>query len=152
MLIEKHDCYNLLLKYENECTDLITEMINNNTQINDKIIKFLIGKNENLPVVEHYNLLNQKAHKIIKEILNCDGKDVATYIKIATSLITQGTITLEHKFNNSAIKDANNFIKCTRLPELSEALSIYFNTNNFKPLVYEVNNIKKDIKLIIDLQ
>ena len=150
MLIERHTCYNLLLKYENECSTIIKEMINNNTDVNSEIITFLLGKGESLPVVEHYSLLNKKAHKIIKEIMNCDGKDVATYIKIATSLITQGTITLEHKFKDD-IKGSNEFIKCTKLPELSEALSIYFRDNNFKPLVYEVNNIKKDIKLIIDL-
>lgn len=151
MLIYKHECLDRLFKYEkdNNCQHLIKETIDNDYP-SEKVIKFLVDRNEELPVVEHYSLLNKKAHKIIKEILNCDGKDVATYIKIATSLITQGTITLEHKFKDD-IKGANNFIKCTRLPQLSEALSLYFSYGNFNPLVEEINLIKKDIKIIIKL-
>lgn len=151
MLMYKHECLDRLFKYEkdNECKHLIKETVNSD-EPTENVIRFLINQNEDLPVVEHYSLLNKKAHKIIKEIMNCEGKDVATYIKIATSLITQGTITLEHKFKDD-IKGANTFIRCTRLPELSEALSLYFSYGNFNPLVEEINLIKKDIKIIINL-
>lgn len=152
MLIEVHDCLDILLKYETEkeCRDLISEFINNKCKISSDIIRFLLSKGEIIPTVEHYKLLNNKAHKIIHDIMICDGMEVFVYIKIATSLITQATLTLQHQFKDN-IKGANSFIACTRLRELSKALSIYFETGHYETLVKEVNLIKQDIKLIIDL-
>lgn len=153
MLMEIHDCLNTLLKYETEqeCRDLISKFINDNRcQVDFETIKFLIGKDEIIPTVEHYKLLNNKAHKIIHDIMVCDGMEVFVYIKIATSLITQATLTLQHQFKDN-IKGANNFIACTRLRELSRALSIYFETGHYETLVKEVNLIRQDIKIIIDL-
>lgn len=152
MLMEVHDCLDTLLKYENEsdCRELISEFINNKCRINSDIIRFLLNKDEVIPAVEHYKLLNNKAHKIIHDIMVCDGMEVFVYIKIATSLITQATITLEHQFKNN-IKGANSFITCARLRELSKALSIYFETGHYEILVKEVNLIRQDIKIIIDL-
>ena len=81
---------------------------------------------------------------INKECLYAIYLNTKGYV-ISEQLITQGTITLEHKFKDD-IKGANTFIRCTRLPELSEALSLYFSYSNFYPLVEEINLIKKDIK------
>ena len=152
MLIELHNCLDTLLKYENEndCRELISEFINNKCKINSDIIRFLLSKNEVIPAVEHYKLLNNKAHKIIHDIMVCNGMEVFVYIKIATSLITQATLTLQHQFKNN-IKGANDFITCTRLRELSKALSIYFETGIYDNLVKEVNLIREDIKIIVDL-
>lgn len=152
MIINRHDCINLLLKYDNEpeCEQLLSNIINNNVDINSDVLRYLLAKGEYIPVIEHYKLLNNKAHKVIKEILTCEGREVAIYIKIATSLITQGTITLEHKFKDD-VKGANRFIAYTRLPELSEALYFYFKEGNFDYLVFEINNIRKDIELILNI-
>lgn len=150
MLIELHNCLDTLLKYESECQELIGNYINNGCIADKEIIKFLISKDEYLPAVEHYKLLNNKAHKIIHDIMICDGMEVFVYIKIATSLITQATLTLQHQFKDN-IKGANDFITCTRLRELSKALSIYFETGIYDNLVKEVNLIREDIKIIVDL-
>ena len=149
MLINRHDCIELLCKF-NDSDNLLNYLIlNPDITINKDIYIYLKEKNVSLPVIEHYLLLNNKAHKIIKEILNCEGKDVATYIKIATSLITQATITLEHKFKDNNV-EANKFIENTMLSELSQALYVYFNKGQYTELVNVINKIKQDIKLIIN--
>ena len=66
MLIYKHECLDRLFKYEkdNNCQHLIKETIDNDYP-SEKVIKFLVDKNEELPVVEHYSLLNKKVKGII---------------------------------------------------------------------------------------
>lgn len=149
MIINRHDCIELLCNF-NDADELLNTLMSNPTlSINSEIYKFLTNKNVTLPVAEHYKLLNNKAHKIIKEVMDCEGKDVATYIKIATSLITQATITLEHQFKDD-VYNANKFIDNTMLAELSQALYIYFNKGQYEELVNTISIIKKDIKIIIE--
>jgi hypothetical protein len=128
-------------------TGYIKELYNGN--IPKDIVNKLIEKNDK--VCNFYITLNSKAHKIIKEILTCDGKPVSTYIKIATSIITQGTIALEHEFKDEHdINEQNEFIECLNLAELSYAISEYFNTGDFSYLVSAVNKNKEDVKLLLD--
>ena len=151
MLINRHDCIDILIKQNSEESEkLLHYLINHqDININKTICKYFVNNNINIPTIEHYKLLNNKAHKVIKEVLECEGKDVATYIKIATSLITQATITLEHQFKND-IEGSNTFIKNTMLCELSQALYLYFNYNDYTELVNVINVIRTDIKMILD--
>lgn len=155
MLISRHDCISILMKQNDIRADELLHYLINNQDIciTKDICDYLIEHNIEVPVIEHYKLLNNKAHKVIKEVLESDGKDIATYIKIATSLITQATITLEHKFNGDDKENrraANKFIENTLLSELSQALYIYFNYNDYTELVNTVKKVKDDIKLILD--
>lgn len=151
MLINRHDCIEKLINCNDTEADILLDYLMKHPKeaINKDICNYFIKKKIEIPVIEHYKLLNNKAHKVIKETLECEGKDVATYIKIATSLITQGTITLEHKFKDS-VDDANNFIRNTLLCELSQALYLYFNYNDYTELVSVIGDIRNDIKLILD--
>ena len=96
-----------------------------------------------------YLLLNNKAHKVIKEILCCENKPVSNYIKIATSLITQATITLEHTCQDN-IELQNELIESLRLKELSHGLNVYFTTGDYTELVETVLQTRKDVKSILD--
>ena len=151
MLINRHDCIEKLIKCEDPKADKLLDYLMKNPKeiINKEICQYFIKNKVEIPVIGHYKLLNKKAHKVIKEVLECEGKDVATYIKIATSLITQGTITLEHQFKDD-VDGANNFIRNTLLCELSQALYLYFNYNDYTELVSVIGDIRNDIKLILD--
>ena len=151
MLINRHDCIEKLIKCEDPKADKLLDYLMKNPKeiINKEICKYFIKNKVEIPVIDHYKLLNKKAHKVIKEVLECEGKDVATYIKIATSLITQATITLEHQFKDD-VDGANNFIRNTLLCELSQALYLYFNYNDYTELVSVIEDIRNDIKLILD--
>ena len=151
MLINRHDCIEVLMHRDDHKADTLLNYLINHPEesINKDICKYFIKNNIQIPVIEHYKLLNNKAHKIIKEVLECEGKDVATYIKIATSLITQATITLEHQFKDD-VDGANTFIRNTLLCELSQALYLYFNYNDYKELVNVIDKVRYDIKLILD--
>ena len=151
MLINRHDCIELLMKQNDiKAEKLLSKLMSDpNLTINKEICDYFIERDLDVPTITHYKHLNNKAHKIIKEVLECDGKDVATYIKMATSLITQATITLEHQFKDN-LEGANTFIQNTLLCELSQALYIYFNYNDYTELVNTVDKIRYDIKLILD--
>ena len=149
MLINRHDCIDLLIKRK-DTDEFISYLLNHPEEsINYDICQYIIENDIEVPVIDHYRFLNNKAHKVIKEVLESEGKDVATYIKIATSLITQATITLEHQFKDD-VKGANDFITNTLLSELSQALYLYFNHNDYSELVNTINKVKNDIKLILD--
>ena len=149
MLVNRHDCLSILYKMHESGVDITPEL----KQVLDedvtpkKVIDELIRQNNN--VVNFYLNLNKKAHKIIKETLTCEGKPVATYLKIATSFITQGIIAMEHLYVND-IEGQNNFIECLGLDKLSAAISSYFATGDYAELVKAVNNNKKDIKELLD--
>lgn len=149
MLANKHDCYSILLDLKNNGQDVskeLTEVISQD-KIPKVIIEELIKRENN--VVKFYLNLNNKAHKIIKEILTCEGKPVSTYIKIATSLITQGVISMEHLYE-SDINGQNDFIDCLGLKDLSAGINTYFQTGDFKPLVEAVNKNRLDVKSLLD--
>ena len=74
---------------------------------------------------------------------------VSTYIKIASSLITQATITLEHTCQDDIDKQ-NELIKNLHLKELTHGLNIYFSTGNYRELVDVVLETRNDIKAILD--
>ena len=149
MIINKHDCFNMLFEIQSKGTDVhheLTELMNNNT-VPKVIIKKL--KEQHYPAIEFYITLNNKAHKIIKEVLCCENKPVSNYIKMATSIITQATITLEH-MNPEDIVTQNTLIENLHLPELSKALNIYFTEGNYTPLVNAIKETRTDIKAILD--
>ena len=149
MLANKHDCYCILLELKDQGQDVsndLNEIIQDNS-IPKTVIKELIKRDNN--VVRFYLNLNNKAHKIIKEILSCEGKSVSTYIKIATSIITQGVISMEHLYE-SDINGQNDFIECLGLKDLSNGISVYFQTGDYKPLVDAVNRNKYDVKSLLD--
>jgi hypothetical protein len=150
MLINRHDCYNILFELQSNNNDVhkeLKEFMHNKNYIPKCVINYL--KENNYVVIEFYNRLNNKAHKIIKEVLTCDNKPVSTYIKIATSIITQATITLEHMDAND-IELQNTLIENLHLAELAKALNIYFTTGKYNTLVEVVNEVKSDIKCILD--
>ena len=150
MLTSKHTCYSILSELQQQGYDIsddIKEILEDGT-IPKRVVEVLKERHD--PVVGFYTNLNNKAHKIIKESLTCDGKSVATYIKIATSLITQATIALEHLYTTDDNEAQNNFIECIGLKELSRGLNIYFETGDHTVLVKAVHNNRKDIKQILD--
>lgn len=149
MLASKHDCYAILHELKNKGEDVSEEL---NQIIHEditprKVVAELKRRDTN--EVRFYLNLNNKAHKIIKEILTCDGKPVSTYIKIATSLITQGVITMEHLFSED-VDGQNYFIECLGLKQLSEGISIYFNTGDYTQLVEAVKSNQKDVRSLLD--
>ena len=150
MLINRHDCYNILFELQSSNNDVheeLKEFMHNKNYIPKCVINYL--KEHNYVVIEFYERLNNKAHKIIKEVLTCDNKPVSTYIKIATSIITQATITLEH-MDAKDIELQNTLIQNLHLAELTNALNIYFTTGKFNALVEVINEVKLDIKCILD--
>jgi hypothetical protein len=148
MLANKHKCFMVLHELKSRDIDIKDMIFDINNNIIPKIvIEELIKQDDS--VCNFYLSLNKKAHKLIKEILTCEDKPVGTYIKIATSLITQGTIALEHSFKDD-INGQNEFIECLNLRELSSALAEYFNTGDYTYLVDAVNKNKEDVKALLD--
>lgn len=151
MLISKHDCYNILFELQSSGQDVHEDiskvMRSKDGYIPEIVISYL--KNTHHPTVEFYLNLNNKAHKLIKEILDCDNKPISNYIKMATSLITQATITLEH-MSPEDINSHNKLINSLRLPEVSEALNNYFSCGDYNKLVDVIHKTRLDIKAILD--
>lgn len=148
MLTNSHNCFCILNELQSQgldVSDYVKEVVDK--KIPKVVVKTLEERND--PVVMFYKRLNNKAHKIIKEILTCEGKPINTYIKIATSIITQSAITLEHDFERD-VEGQNNFIQCLGLKNLSRGLYEYFTTGDYTLLVSSVNANKEDIKLILD--
>lgn len=151
MLINKHDCYSILYELQEQGQDVTEDLkqIVHENVIPKKVVEEL--KIRNNPVVNFYLNLNNKAHKIIKELLTCDNenKSIVDFIKVATSLITQGMITVEHLYKDD-IAGQNYFIECLGLKELSSGLSDYFNSGDCTNLIKAVHNNKTDVKSILD--
>lgn len=150
MLINRHTCYNILFDLQSNGLN-VQEDISKFMKQRDYIPKCVIQKlkEQHYPTVEFYLLLNNKAHKVIKEILCCENKPVSNYIKIATSLITQATITLEHTCQDN-IELQNELIESLRLKELSHGLNTYFTTGDYTELVETVLQTRNDVKSILD--
>lgn len=149
MLTSKHKCYSILFNLQNEGIDISNEL--NEVRVENTTPKVVIRelvKNDD-DVVRFYLNLNNKAHKVIKNILTCDGKPVSEYIKIASSLITQGVITMEHIYQ-SDVAGQNEFVDCIGLRKLSEGINAYFNTGDYTDLVEAVNQNQTDVKLLLD--
>jgi hypothetical protein len=148
MLTSRHECLCILNELEKQGID-ITEDIK--LAVANKVPKSVVSvlRERKDPVVQFYLTLNNKAHKIIKEILTCDGKPINNYIKIATSIITQSAITLEHCFVDD-MDGQNAFIKNMGLENLSKGLYEYFSTGDYTLLVNSVQANKEDVKLILD--
>lgn len=148
MLTNKHECYLILNEMKNngvDVTDALNEVMCGITP--KLVVNELVERDDN--VVNFYLNLNKKAHKIIKEILTCDGATVGTYVKIATSLITQSVITMEHLYEND-VEGQNHFMECIGTARLAEALAHYFNTGEYDELIEAVNINKRDVKSILD--
>jgi len=66
MLINRHDCIDILIKQNSEEAEkLLHYLINHqDININKTICKYFVDNNINIPTIEHYKLLNNKAHKI----------------------------------------------------------------------------------------
>ena len=150
MIINKHDCFNILFDLQskgNDVHDDIKKLMSDDVYIPTSVIKHL--KESNYPIITFYLNLNNKAHKIIKEILSCDNKPISVYIKIATSIITQATIAIEHNCIDD-ITSQNIIIEYLQLKELSQALCTYFTTGDFSELVSVITDLKQDVKTILD--
>lgn len=150
MIITKHECYKILFSLQEEGVDIqddLRQLLTSN-DIPVTVIKKL--KTLNNPIITFYMYLNNKAHKIIKELLNCDGKSVAVYIKIATSIITQAIITIEHQFVESTKEEQNTFINNLGINCLSEGLCEYFKYGNAQPLIEAVQGCKVDLLIILN--
>lgn len=150
MLTTTHNCYSILMELEKQGIDIhepLREVVQEKI-VPKVVVNELVSRNDT--VTSFYLYLNNKAHKVIKEILTCQGKSIATYVKIATSLITQSMIAIEHTFNESNIEEQNNFIECIGLTDLADGLSIYFKTGNCEPLIKAVNNNRLDVKQLLD--
>ena len=149
MLISKHDCYNILFNLQSDSKNIHKDIniLMKENKIPKSVIDYLIETHN--PTVEFYLRLNNKAHKIIKEVLTCENKPVSNYIKIATSLITQATITIEHQCKDD-ISTQNELINNLYLKELSKSLNTYFANGDYSELVETVMLIKQDIKAILD--
>ena len=149
MLINTHDCFQILYQLRNDGVD-ISDAVKEVVEYEKTpkiVVEELIKQND--PVVMFYINLNKKAHKIIKEILTCEGKSIATYVKIATSLITQSIITIEHIFQEDT-QGQNNFIDCIGLSRLSDALSVYFKTGDCQLLIEAIHSNREDVRQILD--
>ena len=149
MLATRHDCYVILYEIQNSGTDVsseLNEVITKNS-VPRVVVEELI-KREN-PVVMFYLNLNKKAHKLIKELLTCDGKPVSNYIKIASSLITQCVIAVEHVYTDD-VSGQNDFFECLGLKQLSDGIKTYFDTGDYRSLVEAVNRNKEDVKSLLD--
>ena len=151
MLTSKHNCNLILFELQNSGQDITQEL--KELIHKDKIPKCVVNEliKQEDPVVKFYLNLNNKAHKVIKELLTCDNDDksIVNFIKIATSLITQGMITVEHVYKDN-IEGQNHFIECLGLKDLANGLSEYFNSGDYTLLVNAVHNNKNDVKLILD--
>lgn len=149
MLINKHDCYNLLFEWKANgmsVEDDISQLITTST-IPSSIIKYL--KEVRYPTVDFYLTLNNKAHKVIKNLLECENAPISEYIKIATSLITQAMITLEHSCQDD-VNAQNHLIENLGLATLSNGLATYFSTGDATLLVNAVLSNRNDVKTILD--
>lgn len=100
--------------------------------------------------VEFYKFLINKLHKIITEILSDEQKTACQCIKIITSLITQATITLEKQFNGN-LEEANEFMDCIGLKELSNSLCTYFSTGDLSEIENQILRVKEDIIFVKSL-
>lgn len=151
MLANTHDCYTILVELEKsgiDVTDALHEVLSENS-VPKIVVNELVQRKD--PVAMFYLNLNNKAHKIIKELLTSDGTSpIGTYLKMATSIITQGIIAIEHVYDSNDVAGQNRFIECIGLKELSEALSIYFATGNISPLIKTIDKNKQDVKLLLD--
>ena len=150
MLASKHKCYSILreMKQSGIDTSEDVKLLAEKNIVPKSVVKSL--KESGDPVVCFYTGLNKKAHKLIKELLTCKGKSVGTFIKIATSLITQGTITMEHTFTKQDADGQQAFIECLGLKELSRGLKEYFDTGDYTTLVSAVEKNREDVKQILD--
>ena len=153
MILTKHDCLVALsgMRFNDEVEhkEIVERVVRDNIPPKELIEQFKSDKTND--IVNFYMNLNNKAHKIIKEILTCEGKPISNYIKIATSIITQGIIAIEHLYSEDNNTDRqNNFIECLGLSELSRGIYEYFNTGNADLLIQSVNNNRNDVKLILD--
>lgn len=150
MLISKHDCYNVLFDLQAQGVDVhedLSKLMKNPNYVPTCVVQHL--KEQNYPTIDFYLRLNNKAHKVIKEVLTCKNKPVSNYIKIATSLITQATITIEHTCQED-IQLQNKLIESLYLKDLTSALNVYFTSGKYEPLVDTVLKVRQDVKTILD--
>lgn len=149
MLVNKHDCYTVLFKLESSGCNVqedISKLMSSDT-VPRSVISYL--KETGHPTIDFYLNLNKKAHKIIKELLSCENKPVSNYIKIATSLITQAIITIEHTCQDN-VEAQNQLIENLGLQRLSSSLTDYFSTGDPTNLVSAVMSNRQDVKDILD--
>lgn len=150
MLATKHECHLILAEMKSSGIDVSSDVrsLTASGIIPKSVVSELVKRNNT--VCEFYLRLNNKAHKVIKELLTCEGKPVGSLIKIATSLITQGIITIEHSYNSDDINGQNNFIECVGLKDLADGISEYFSSGNSDILVSAIMNNRADVKLLLD--
>lgn len=154
MLMTNGNYFKNLIKYKDnhvdkslDYSDYINDyVLNNNTY--SVVIKDLYESGANIKTIDFYMFLLKKLHKIISELLRDDSKSACDCIKTITSLITQATITLEKQFND--IEEANEFIECVGLKELSNALFIYFSTGDISEIENQLLRVKDDIIWVRD--
>ena len=138
-----------LNKINSEVKPYLEEYVINKTLNENALVILYKEKELDNKVVDFYQYLIKKIHKIYKELLRDEPKTACECIKTITSLITQATITLEKQFNND-VELANEFITCIGLKELSQALYTYFNKGDISDIEKELSRVKEDLIFIED--
>lgn len=100
--------------------------------------------------IDFYKLLIKKLHKIVTELISDEPKTACRCVKTITSIITQAIITLEKQFDTNNLEEANEFIDCVGLKDLSNALSIYFSTGDLTEMENQLLRVREDILFVKD--
>lgn len=137
----------MYFKYISELNDpdLIRDYLISNNIDTDILLK--IHSTNSILTIDFYQFLLNKLHKIATNLLRLEPLQLSECIKIATSIITQATITLEkHGKHNTEL--SNEFINCVGLSDLSKALYVYFSTGKSDLLESELNRVRSDLLFV----
>lgn len=150
MIIDRHDCIQTLIEMQNNGIDTekeLAEYIQDDSVIPSCVIDYL--RENNNSIIAFYDRLNNKSHKIIKELFdsNSDTTTKVQCVKLATSIITQAMIMMEHEMRDDVEKQ-NEFMKNIGIKSLSKGLCDYFNSNNAFGLIEAIQSNRRDIKNI----
>lgn len=144
MLISKQDYFKRISELGDD--NLIHDYLVSDS-INDTAISKL-HSTKPIPTILFYSMLLSKLHKITVELMRLEPLQVSECIKIATSIITQATITLEKQFVGADQETVDEFMDCVGLKSLSKALYMFFTNGNSALLESELNRVRDDILFV----
>lgn len=144
MLISKQDYFKRISELGDD--NLIHDYLISDS-INDTAISKL-HSTKPIPTILFYSMLLSKLHKITVELMRLEPLQVSECIKIATSIITQATITLEKQFVGADQETVDEFMDCVGLKSLSKALYMFFTNGNSALLESELNRVRDDILFV----
>lgn len=149
-MISRTDCFLLLAELKDAGYD-ITEpqkTLVSNSNLDISVLKFIKDAMD-LDVVNFYEKLrknyNNKKSKIYKEIIQIDEREPKDMLVTIYSYLTQISIFAKD------LVDKQIFFKHCRCDEIIDALSIYYQTFDSRPLIELLNIIRADIKLLESL-